>query len=266
MTVAFIGTGNMGAALAVAVRRALPTAELLLANRTPEKAQILAEEIGACVTDNCTAAQRADFLFLGVKPQMLADMAKEICNDVAARGGDVVLVSMAAGVDTARLSALFGADTPIVRIMPNLPVRIGQGMTLWCDNGVPTERQKADFRQLMSASGQLGELTERLIDAGSAISGCGPAFVSLFVEALADGGVACGLSRAQATEFAVQTLLGTAAVLSESSVHPAALKDAVCSPGGSTIAGVRALEDGAFRSTVMRAVDAAYLRTRELGT
>lgn len=265
MRIALIGTGNMGSACAEAVRRAMPDAELLLVNRTRARAEALADRLGgATVTDARTAAEEADLLFLGVKPQMLESVAKEI-GDVTARREGLLLVSMAAGVTLERLGALFGQALSIVRMMPNLPMTVGEGMTLWCANGHVTVAQKQDFCRVLASSGCLGELPERLIDAGSAVSGCGPAFVCLFLEALADGGVACGLTRAQATEYAVQTLLGTAKQLRESGIHPAALKDAVCSPGGSTIEGVRALEDGAFRATVLRAVSAAFEKTRKLG-
>ena len=121
------------------------------------------------------------------------------------------------------------------------------------------------FCNVMAAAGLVDHLPEKLIDAGSALSGCGPAFVSLFVEALADGAVACGLPRSQALNYAAQTVAGTAKMLLESGMHPGQLKDAVCSPGGSTIAGVAALEQGAFRASVMEAVENAYQRTMELG-
>lgn len=266
MRIALIGTGNMGSACAEAARRAMPEAELLLVNRTKARAEALAARLGGAVTvtDARTAAEEAELLFLGIKPQMLEAVAQEI-GDVTARREGLLLVSMAAGVTLERLGALFGRDLPTVRMMPNLPMTVGEGMTLWCANDRVTDAEKQVFCRVLASSGHLGELSEGLIDAGSAVSGCGPAFVCLFLEAMADGGVACGLTRAQATEYAVQTLLGTAKQLAECGTHPAALKDAVCSPGGSTIEGVRALEGGAFRSTVMRAVSAAFEKTRKLG-
>ena len=262
MNIAFIGTGNMGGALARAVRAALPEAELYLSDRSREKAEALAEEIGAEVLDNETAARRADYLFLGVKPQMLGNLAEEIGEVTAARGNAITLVSVAAGV---RINSLFGKNVPVIRIMPNTPVSVGKGLVLWCANGTVQPGGKQDFRAMLAKAGVLSELPEGLIDAGCALSGCGPAFVCLFLEAMADGAVTCGLPRAQATEYAAQTLLGTAALLLETGKHPGELKDAVCSPAGSTIAGVRALENGAFRADVMNAVIAAFERTKELG-
>lgn len=264
MKIAFIGTGNMGSACAKAARAALPQAQLLLANRTEAKAKGLAELIGAAVVDNRTAADEADWLFLGVKPQMLETVAGEI-GDVTARRENQVLVSMAAGVTTERLNALFGKNLPVIRMMPNLPMTVGAGMTLWCANERVTEVDKQIYCAMLAKSGKLDEIPEKLMDAGSAVAGCGPAFVCLFLEAMADGGVACGLGRKQAMEYAVQTLLGTGALIAQNQTHPAELKDAVCSPGGSTIAGVRALEQNAFRGAVMDAVLAAFDRTKQLG-
>lgn len=264
MKIAFIGTGNMGSACARAARAALPQAELLLANRTEAKAAALAAELGARVTDNRHAAEEAEYLVLGVKPQMLETLAHEIGSVTAGRE-NLVLVSMAAGVTLERLNALFGGRLPVIRMMPNLPVTLGKGMTLWCANDRVTAVEKQVFCAMLAKSGVLSELPERLFDAGSAVSGCGPAFVCLFLEAMADGGVACGLPRAQAMEYAAYTALGTAALLLETEKHPGEVKDAVCSPGGSTIMGVRALEAGAFRADVMEAVMAAFEKTKQLG-
>ena len=149
--------------------------------------------------------------------------------------------------------------------MPNTPAAIGQGMILYTANDLVTEADEADFLNLMKEAGAFDRLPEQLIDAGSALSGCGPAFVYLFIEALADGGVKCGLPRDKALCYAAQTVSGAAQMVLTDGRHPGALKDAVCSPGGSTIEGVHALEDGAFRGAVMDAVAAAFKRTKELG-
>ncbi len=260
----FIGCGNMGGALAAAARKALPGECILLANRTPEKARALAEKLGATVVDNAGAAQRSDYLFLGVKPQMMAGMLAGIREALAAREKPCVLVTMAAGLTIEAVRAMAGVDFPVIRVMPNTPAAIGKGVMLCCADGV-TEEQLGFFTRAMAGVGLLGFIEERLIDAASAVSGCGPAFVAMLIEALADGGVACGLPRADAQRFAAQMLLGTAALALETGAHPGALKDAVCSPGGSTIQGVRALEAGGFRSAAMEAVIAAYEKTRELG-
>ena len=260
----FIGTGNMGGAMATAARKSLPGENLLLANRTPEKAAALAERLGARAVDNAAAAREADYLFLGVKPQMMADMLRGIHDVLAARETPCVLVSMAAGLTVRRIREMAGVDFPVIRIMPNTPSAIGQGVVLCCADGADDGQVDA-FKAAMAGAGLLDFIDEGLIDAGSAVSGCGPAFAAMLIEALADGGVACGLPRAKAQRYAAQMLLGTAALALETGAHPGAMKDAVCSPGGSTIQGVRALEARGFRSAAMEAVIAAYEKTLELG-
>ena len=261
--IGFVGTGNMGGALARAASTNKENS-LLLANRTPTKAQALADEIGGSVCDNATALSAADFVFLGVKPQMLRGLAETAAPVLAARESSFVLVSMAAGSSIELIQSLFG-NYPVIRIMPNTPASIGQGMILYaCSAEVGEEREKA-FLEAMGGAGRFMKLEEKLIDAGTAISGCGPAFADLFIEALADGGVVCGLPRAKAQLYAEKMVEGTAKLLMTTGQHPGQLKDAVCSPGGSTIAGVRALEQGGLRKTAMEAVIAATERNKELG-
>lgn len=260
--IGFLGCGNMGGALARAAAK--QTKHIMLSNRTAAKAEALAGELGVQVTDNETLARDCDLIFLGVKPQMMADVLAELAPILAQRTDRFVLVSMAAGLKIQAIRRMVGGDYPVLRIMPNTPASIGAGMILTCGDGV-TDEGKAAFFAVMREAGLFDELPETLIDAGSAVSGCGPAFVYPFVEAMADGAVACGLPRDKAQRYAAQTLLGAAQLILECGAHPGALKDAVCSPGGSTIQGVRALEQGGFRSAVMEAVIAAYEKTVELG-
>lgn len=260
----FIGCGNMGAALARAAARTLDGEQLLLANRTAEKAEALARELGAQAVSNETVAGTADVIFLGVKPQMMGALLQSLSGVLAARKDRFVLVTMAAGLSIARIREMAGSDYPVIRIMPNTPVSVGAGMVLYASEGVGAEALE-QFLGTMRAAGRFDQVAESLMDAGSALSGCGPAFVYLFLEALADGAVACGLPRVKAQEYAAQTLLGSARLALESGSHTGALKDAVCSPGGTTIAGVRALERSGFRSAAMEAVIAAYERTKALG-
>ncbi|MEI3347427.1 MAG: pyrroline-5-carboxylate reductase [Dysosmobacter sp.] len=261
----FIGTGNMGGAMARAARRALSGQEVLLANRTPAKAEALARELDCRTGDNAAVAQEADYIFLGVKPQMMAEMLAGIAPVLAQRKNRFILVSMAAGLTISRLQELAGGDYPILRIMPNTPSAIGAGMVFYTPGpGIPDEEVRA-FLETMAGAGRFAPLPEHLMDAGSAVAGCGPAFADLFLEALADGGVACGLPRAAALTFAAQMMLGTAQLALESGAHPGALKDAVCSPGGSTIQGVRTLEKAGFRSAVIEAVIAACEKSADLG-
>ena len=255
-TIAFIGTGNMGSALARAAAKSPRTDMLFLSNRSAEKARLLAEELGGACCSNLEAAERADVLFMAVKPQMLAGVAAEIRN-VLEKRERVLLVSMAAGKDLKMLHELMG-DQPIIRIMPNIPVCTGEGLTLFCAGKDVTEEDKSLLRALLAPSGLVEELDEKQMDAATGVSGCGPAYAAMFVEALADGAVACGLPRREALIYAAQMLRGTAALLVQSGEHPGALKDRVCSPGGSTIQGVRVLEQRAFRAAVTDAVIAAF--------
>ena len=254
----FIGTGNMGGALARAARRKLAGEDLLLANRTEAKAAALAKELGASLSNNRTIAGNADYIFLGVKPQMMGELLAEIGPELGARKDRFVLVTMAAGLSIRDIQDMAGGDYPVLRVMPNTPCSIGEGMILYTPGPGVTEAETDSFLAAMAGAGRFALIPERLMDAGSAVAGCGPAFVDLFVEALADGGVACGLPRAQAQAFAAQMVLGSARLILESGNHPGVLKDAVCSPGGTTIQGVRKLEEAGFRGAVMDAVIAAF--------
>ena len=264
-TFSFIGTGNMGSALARAAARALPPEQILLSNRTPGKAEALAGELRCAAAPVLQAARDGEYIFLGVKPQMMEGLLSEIAPVLAARTDRFVLVTMAAGLTMERIAAMAGGEYPVIRIMPNTPCAIGEGIILCDANHAVTAEELDFFTNAMSGAGVLDRLEERLIDAGSAVAGCGPAFAYLFIEALADGGVACGLPRAKALLYAARMLEGTARLMLEAGDHPGAMKDAVCSPGGSTIAGVRVLEQRAFRSAAMDAVIAAAEKTKELG-
>ena len=264
-TFSFIGTGNMGSALARAAARALPPEQILLSNRTPGKAEALAGELRCAAAPVLQAARDGEYIFLGVKPQMMEGLLSEIAPVLAARTDRFVLVTMAAGLTMERIAAMAGGAYPVIRIMPNTPCAVGEGVILWDANTQVTEAEASMFTSALSGAGVLDRLEERLIDAGSAVAGCGPAFACLLLEALADGGVSCGLPRQKALLYAAQMLKGTAALQLSTGTHPGALKDAVCSPGGSTIAGVRTLEERGFRGAAMDAVIAAVEKTRELG-
>lgn len=264
-TFSFIGTGNMGGALARAAARKLPPETILLSNRTAAKAEKLAKELGCASGPVDSAAREGKFIFLGVKPQMMQGLLSEIAPILAQRKDRFILVTMAAGLTMERISAMAGGAYPVIRIMPNTPCAVGEGVILCDANDLVTENELSEFIGGMSEAGLIDRLEEKLIDAGSAVSGCGPAFACLLMEALADGGVACGLPRRKALAYAAQMLKGTAALQLASGEHPGAMKDAVCSPGGSTIAGVRILEQRGFRGAAMDAVIAAMEKTKELG-
>lgn len=258
----FIGAGNMGGTLAMCAAKAVGGENVLLSDADHKKAQALAEKIGANAVSNTEAVAICDYIFLGVKPQVLPEVLKTLAEDIKNSPKKPVLVSMAAGVSVDSVLSYLGENWPVIRIMPNTPAAYGEGMILYTQKGAD---DKVDgFLKAMSTAGKLDEIPEKLIDAASAVSGCGPAFAYMFIEALADGGVECGLPYNKALEYAAQTVLGAAKTVRESGVHPEALKNAVCSPGGTTICGVHALEKGAMRATAMNAVKAAYDKTLKL--
>lgn len=261
-TFGFIGCGNMGGALARAVAKKVGGENVLLADLNDEKCAALADELGARVATAREIAESAYAVVLGVKPQALEKTLAPLKSALAARD-DFFIVSMAAGTSIERITALCGGKYPTVRIMPNLPVAVGEGVILWTKNGASAEAE-AYFLNAFAMAGTLDEIPESMMDAAAALSGCGPAFVAMLAEALADGAVSCGVPREKALLYAEKTVAGTAAYLLKSGMHPAALKDAVCSPGGTTIAGVEALEAGAFRATAASAVTAAYEKTKKL--
>lgn len=261
--IGFIGCGNMGGAIASRVAL-YPDAEVYVSDYSAEKAEEFAAEIDGKATTNCAIAAECDYIFLAVKPQVLPSVLEEIKGELAERNGRFVLVSMAAGITVERIKSLCG-DFPVIRIMPNTPVALGCGMIVYTSSADVTEVETAAFRTFMDSCGRLDPLDESKIDAATAIHGCGPAFVYMFANAMADAGVANGLTRDQAKEYAAQTLMGAAKMILETGKHPMQLKDEVCSPGGSTIAGVLALDGYAFSAGVEAAVNASYEKTKELG-
>lgn len=263
--VGFVGCGNMGFALSRAVCRETNPENVILACSDKRHAEEKAKKIGASFGTAVEAASLSKFVFLGVKPNMLAAVAGELSGELNARTDEFVIVSMLAGVSIKTLKEYFGAERKIIRIMPNTPAAIGEGMTLMCSSDEVTSTEAAEFKTLMASSGAVDEIAEGLIDAASAISGCGPAFLYMFADALADGGVLCGLKKEKALYYALTMLKGSCALALESGKHPSQLKDEVCSPGGSTIEGVRALVEGGMSSTVMNAVISAFEKTKALG-
>ena len=263
--IGFIGCGNMGSALAKAACKSAGADHVMLANRTKAKAEALASELGCTACGNEQIASECQWIFLAVKPQMMADMLAGIAPVLRGRSDGFVLVTMAAGLSCEGIAQMAGGDYPVIRIMPNTPVAIGQGVVQVCANAKVSRAQLEACKALLAPAGLVDEIEEKLIDAASSVSGCGPAFAYLFIEALADGGVACGLPRAKALQYAAQMLAGSAELVLQSGQHPGQLKDAVCSPGGTTIQGVRALEANGFRSAAMEAVLAAYEKTLKIG-
>ncbi len=255
----FIGAGNMGGALASAASKAVSSGNISVSDNDTQKANALAESIGAISTSNADIVKNAKYIFLGVKPQVLPSLFTEIAPILKNRSDEFILVTMAAGISIADIAGFSGSEYPTIRIMPNTPVSVGKGVILYTAND--NVKDTAEFLDILKYAGNLEEIPEKLIDAASCITGCGPAWIYMFIEALADGGVECGLPRKQAIEYACNTLIGSASLVLESGKHPGLLKDEVTSPGGTTIAGVHALEKKSFRGTVMDAVKAAYEKT-----
>ena len=264
MTVGFIGTGNMGGALARAAAKAVPAENIYLYDRFAEKAEALAGALG-CNTSDLSGVANCNYIFLGVKPQMMAELFTELSPVLKNRSDDFVLVSMAAGLEMVRIQELAGDSYPVIRIMPNMPVSVGAGMIEYDKTENVTQSQLEGFLQCMAFAGKLDYLPEALIDAGTSVAGCGPAFAFLFIEALTQGGIACGLTAEQAELYAKQMLLGSAKLALESTLTPAQLREAVCSPGGSTIEGIKTLWQREFSQIVSDAVMASYCRNQELG-
>ena len=259
MKYGFIGCGNMGGALARALTKT--TKNVIIADPSS-----YAEELAAqmdCEYGTNEEAARCDRVFLAVKPNILGVVLANLRPILKVH--KPLLISMAAGVSIEQIESYAGMELPIIRIMPNTPAAVGKGMITYCTNELVDEDTVEDFLTDMCMAGHFDRLDEKLMEAVTAVIGCGPAYMYMMIEAMADGGVACGLPRAKAQLYAAMTMAGAAEMVMKSGMHPGALKDAVCSPGGSTIAGVRTLEQHGFRGAVMDCVDAAYRKSQDLG-
>ena len=260
MKYGFIGCGNMGGAIVRALHK--KTADIMISD--PSKmAEETAKELGCEYVSNETLVKNCDRIFLAVKPQMMEQVLCPLRQLLADH--QPLIITMAAGLSINKIEAYIGTKLPVIRIMPNTPVMVGKGMIQYCYNDLVTEQNVQIFLEDMKYAGRLDQIPESLIDAASALSGCGPAFMYMFIEALADGAVACGLPRAKAQEYAAATMAGAAQMVLDSGKHPGELKDAVCSPGGSTIVGVQTLEQHGLRSAAIDCVINAYNKSKQLG-
>lgn len=257
--VGFIGVGNMGGALLEAVCKSVSSDKVAIFDVSSEKAMHQSNKTGAvsvCLDD----VVDSKYLFLGVKPNIISELLADIKDKIS---NETVIISMAAGISTEMITC--AADTKrVIRIMPNTPASVGEGMILYCNGINITDTDLCGFSEILKCAGTLDKIDEKLIDAASSLSGCGPAFVFMFIDALADGAVKCGLPRDKALIYAKQTVMGSAFMSQNTDKHPEQLKDEVCSPGGTTIEGVLALEKGSFRNTVSNAVIAAFEKTSKL--
>jgi len=261
---AVIGCGAMGAGMISSlIESGAVAAEQTVAADIDEARRQAMQKLGVAATENaCEAVADSATVLLAVKPQVL----EAVLADIAGAVGGRLVVTIAAGVPIGRYEAVLGEQTSIVRVMPNILCTVGAAASAYCVNAACSAEQVARVDELLNAVGTAVAVKEELMDAVTGLSGSGPAFVAVFVEALIDGGVAAGLSRDQAAKLATQTVLGVGRWLQESGRPPSALKDMVTSPAGTTIAGIKALEAGGLRAAVIEAVVAATTRSRELGS
>ncbi len=265
-SIGFIGAGQMATALAKGLIQAgLASPDRLLASDPAADArERFARATGArAVADNLEVATAAEVLFLAVKPQQIPQVLDELAGKVAA---DKLVVSIAAGVSLRVLVQHLGPEVRLARVMPNTPCLVGQGACGYCLGAGALPEDGPLVERLLGAVGVAFRVEEKLLDAVTGLSGSGPAFVYVMIEALSDGGVRMGLPRHIATALAAQTLRGAAEMVLATGEHPAALKDRVASPGGTTIAGLAALEAGGLRAALIAAVEAATRRAGELGS
>lgn len=254
MKLGFIGTGNMAGAImgGIIKNQIFRPEEIIGADIAPEGRERVQGNYGINVTaDNREAAEKSEVLILSVKPQYYAETIAEIRDCVS---DDQLVITIAPGKTLAWLEEQFGKPVKIVRTMPNTPALVGEGMTAACVNQYVTEEEKLYALKILSSFGKVEFVAEHLIDAVVAVSGSSPAYVFMFIEAMADAAVSEGMPRPQAYQFAAQAVYGSAKMVMETGKHPGELKDMVCSPAGTTIEAVRVLEERGFRSAVIEAM------------
>ena len=262
--IGFIGGGNMAEAILKGmISGGTATKSILVSEPLEPRRQQLASAYGVGTTaDNSEVARSCSTIILAVKPQQAASVCSALESELL---GKHLLVSIMAGVSCSTLEGFFSEPVRVVRVMPNTPALVLCGAAAIARGKNATDADMAEVEAIFTQVGSCCRVDEKLMDAVTGLSGSGPAYVLTFIEALADGGVKNGLPRETALNLALQTVMGTAKLLAETGEHPGSLRDKVTSPGGTTIAGLHALEKGSFRATVMNAVEAATIRSRELG-
>ena len=255
MKLGFIGCGNMaGAVIGGILKNHVCSAEEIIGSALTESGRKKAEQTyGIRMTaDNRQVAQESEIIFLAVKPQYYEEVLNEIKENTSK---SKIYVSIAPGKTLEWMESILGEDVKIVRTMPNTPALVGEGMTAVCVNSNVTGQELDAVKQILTACGQVEIISEKLMDVVVGVSGSSPAYVFMFIEAMADAAVADGMPRAQAYRFAAQSVLGSAKMVLDTGIHPGELKDMVCSPGGTTIQAVRVLEEKGLRSAVFEAID-----------
>ena len=263
MKLTFIGCGNMGQAILKGIlsSQKLSRTEIMATARSRATLDKLEDTYGIITSqDNKTAASWGDIIILAVKPQMYDSVIGELKEELK----DKLIVSIAAGKNLNQLEELLGKDKRIIRAMPNTPAMVLEGITALCPNKNIEEEELNTIEAILSAFGKTEVIEEKQMDAFIGICGSSPAYVFMFIEALADAGVKEGLPRAKAYKMAAQAVLGSAKLVLESGKHPGELKDMVCSPGGTTIEAVAALEEYGFRSSVIKAVERCSEKSRTM--
>lgn len=263
-TIGIIGCGNMGRAILEGMVKAgfASSDRIYVYDRDVEKTRTLRETLGVHVSESSKQlVEASEVVLLAVKPNIYGPVLEEIKEGIESRH---LLVTIAAGVNLAFVEGIVGSDKRIVRTMPNTPALVGAGMTAVCPGRAAEDRDAQLVLDLFGSVGKAERVEESLIDAVIGVSGSSPAYVYMFIEALADGAVLGGMQRETAYRFAAQAVLGSAKMVLESGKHPGALKDMVCSPGGTTIEAVRTLESEGFRGTVMKAVSDCMEKSKKM--
>jgi pyrroline-5-carboxylate reductase len=263
--VGFLGAGNMGEALIRGMLQSglVPAASITASDAQHNRLAHITGQYGIRgVESNVDLVRGSDVIVLAVKPQIMASVLGEVASEVDAHK---LLISIAAGVATATIRAQLGGPVRLIRVMPNTPALVLEGVTAIARAEGLAGGDLETAQELFGAVGKAVLIDEESLDAVTGLSGSGPAYVAIVIESLADGGVRMGLDRATAMTLAAQTVLGSAKLILETGMHPGQLKDMVSSPGGTTIAGIAALEEGGLRRTFISAVERATLRSRELG-
>ena len=256
MKIGFLGCGNMGSAMigGILKKGIFAKEEIIVSNLTEEGSRRSREKLGVVTTmDNCEVVKNARIVILAVKPQFYEEVISEV---KAFLTPEHMVIGIAPGKTLAWLEEKCEQPLKVVRLMPNTPAQVGEGMTGACINERVTEEDLQEVLTITNSFGRTEVVPERLMDAVGAVSGCSPAYVFMFIEAMADAAVAQGMPRKQAYQFAAQAVLGSAKMVLETGMHPGELKDMVCSPAGTTIEGVRTLEKQGFRSAVFEALQA----------
>lgn len=263
--VGLIGTGNMGTPIikGIVTSGILEASKINIFDINTSKAKKLSEETGVNVMcSNTELVENSDIIILAVKPGYINDVLKEIKGSFSSTK---VLASIAVGISIDSIKDILGQNAAVVRLMPNIPILVGEGMTLICFDNIISSENKEWVIKLFECSGQVQELEEKLMSEVTALTSSSPAYISIMIEAMADAAVLSGIPRDVSYKLATQAVLGTAKLLQESGMHPAQLKDMVCSPAGTSIEAVQSLERTAFRSSIMEAMAECTKRAREIG-